>query len=170
MSTLAEEAVSLSLIRRDAVEDLLYLEAHLLDEWRLDEWLELYTHDARYVVPTTDNPDGDAERDLMLIDDDMIRMQARVVRLSSRKAHREYPHARTSHQVTNVRLLGVSDDLLKVRAAFTVWRFRNERSDYYVGHYDLALRLVNGSLRIKSKRVVLGMSVLRPAGAVSVIL
>jgi p-cumate 2,3-dioxygenase beta subunit len=30
-------------VERPQVEDLLFLEAQLLDEWRLDDWLELYT-------------------------------------------------------------------------------------------------------------------------------
>jgi p-cumate 2,3-dioxygenase beta subunit len=170
MTVLTDLPVSIELVGRAAVEDLLYLEAHLLDEWRLEEWLELYTDDARYVVPSNDIPDGDAQRDLMLIDDDRNRMQARVVRLTSRKAHREYPHARTSHQTTNVRLLGTGTGDLSVRAAFTVWRFRNGRADYYVGHYLYRFRLVDGALRIADKRVVMDMTVLRPAGAVSIIL
>lgn len=170
MSTQAAPMAALDLVTRSDVEDLLYLEGQLLDEWRLEEWLALFTPDASYVVPSNDIPDGDAERDLMLIDDDHERMAARVVRLSSRRAHREYPHARTSHQTTNVRLLGVDGDALSVRAAFTVWRFRNARADYYVGYYLYTLRLVDHVLRIASKRAVLDMTVLRPAGAVSIIL
>jgi len=170
MTAVSDVQLSLESIERSAVEDLLYQEGHFLDEWRLEEWLELYTEDARYVVPANDNPEGDAQRDLMLVDDDLARMQARVVRLSSRKAHREYPHARTSHQTTNVRLMGTVNGVLQVRAAFTVWRFRDGRADYYVGYYLYRLRLVGGVLRICSKRVVLDMTVLRPAGAISVIL
>ena len=39
----------------------------------------------------------------MLIDDDYARLRPRVARLNSRRAHREYPHSRTNHQVFNVR-------------------------------------------------------------------
>lgn len=170
MTTVLPPDITLDVIGRAEVEDLLYLEAQLLDEWRLDEWLTLYTADARYVMPTNDNPDGDPRRDLMLVDDDSVRMQARVVRLSSRRAHREYPHARTSHQTTNVRIVGRESAALHARAAFTVWRFREGRADYYVGTYYYTLRLVDGALRIAAKRVVMDMTTLRPAGAVSVIL
>jgi p-cumate 2,3-dioxygenase beta subunit len=44
---------------RERVEDFLYEEAALLDAWRWDEWLALFTADGRYVVPTTDLPDGE---------------------------------------------------------------------------------------------------------------
>ena len=59
----------------------------------------------------------------MLIDDNGLRLRSRVERLSSRKAHREYPHSTTSHQVTNVRLRPVETDELPAVAEFTVWRF-----------------------------------------------
>ena len=38
------------------------------------------------------------------LDDDDLRLSCRVERLNSRRAHREYPHSGTSHQVSNVRL------------------------------------------------------------------
>jgi p-cumate 2,3-dioxygenase beta subunit len=58
---------------------------YLLDEWRLDEWLELFTDDARYVVPTTDLPEGDPQHDLVFIDDNRTRLQGRVNRLPGRE-------------------------------------------------------------------------------------
>ena len=74
---------------REEVEDFLYEEAALLDDWRLDDWVALFTEDARYVVPTTDLPDGDPQKDLVFIDDDIVRLRARVVRLKSSHANRE---------------------------------------------------------------------------------
>ena len=86
------------------MEDFLYQEAALLDEWRLDEWLALFTVDARDVVPTTDLPDGDPKKELVFIDDDIVRLRARVERLKSRHGHREYPWSRTRRFITNVRV------------------------------------------------------------------
>ena len=43
-------------IARTDVEDYLFAEAELLDEWRLPEWLELFTDDAIYYVPATPHP------------------------------------------------------------------------------------------------------------------
>ena len=53
-------ASPLAQVTRVQVEDFLYLEAELLDDWALDEWLNLYTADARYVVPCTNDPAGAA--------------------------------------------------------------------------------------------------------------
>jgi p-cumate 2,3-dioxygenase subunit beta len=161
---------SLAAVTRGDVEDFLYREAELLDDWELDDWLGLYTADARYVVPCPGDPDGDPARDLVLIDDDRLRMQARVERLNSRKAHREYPHSNTRHLVTNVRLGPVEAGELPVRASFTVWRFRGGRETSYVGGYHYRLVLEATALRIRSKRVVLDMTALRPASDVAIIL
>ncbi len=167
--TLAADTVT-----RADVEDFLYLEAELLDAWDLDAWLALFTDDCRYVVPCNDAPEGDPTRDLVLIDDDALRLRSRVERLNSRKAHREYPHSNTSHQVTNVRLRPWEDAAdgpeLPVVAEFTVWRFRGDRSSCFVGRYDYRLRAVEGSLRIRSKRATLAMTTLRGVADVAIIL
>ena len=47
------------LLLRLAVEEFLVEEAHLLDEWKLDDWLALFQEGADYVVPSTDVPEGD---------------------------------------------------------------------------------------------------------------
>jgi p-cumate 2,3-dioxygenase beta subunit len=153
------------------VEDFLYREARLLDDWDLDAWLALWAPGAtRYVVPCNDDPDGDPATDLVLIDDDELRLRLRVERLNSRKAHREYPHSRTSHQVHNVILGAVENGELPVSAEFTVWRFRDGRTASYVGRYEYRLVLADGGLRIRSKRPVLAMTDLRSAGDLAILL
>jgi p-cumate 2,3-dioxygenase beta subunit len=67
-----------ALALRAVVEEFLYREAALLDGWRLDEWLALFTADGRYLVPTTDLPDGDPQKDLVFIDDDIENILRRV--------------------------------------------------------------------------------------------
>ncbi len=42
----------------DEAERLIFLEAELLDEWRLDDWLKLYTGDMTYLVPTPGHAAG----------------------------------------------------------------------------------------------------------------
>jgi p-cumate 2,3-dioxygenase beta subunit len=157
-------------VTRADVEDFLYAEAELLDAWELDTWMALFTEDCRYVVPCNDTPQGDPTRDLVLIDDNALRLRSRVERLNSRKAHREYPHSTTSHQVSNVRLRPVEGEELPVVAEFTVWRFRGERSTTYVGRYAYRLRVIDGHLRIAAKRATLAMGSLRQVADVAIIL
>jgi len=156
-------------VSRQQVEDFLYAEAALLDSWSLDDWLLLFDEDAKYEVPCNDDLDGDPARDLMLIDDNYTRLAARVARLNSRRAHREYPHSRTNHQVFNVRV-DASGDVISVNASFTVWRFRAGRSSCYVGQYRYRLRRSDGGLRIASKRAELDMTDLRDVADVAIIL
>ena len=162
----ARQQVSL----RQQVEEFLYAEAALLDAWALDEWLLLFDEHAKYEVPCNDVPDADPARDLMLIDDNYVRLAARVDRLNSRRAHREYPHSRTNHQVFNVRVQDVSAEVLSVTASFTVWRFRAGRTSCYVGQYRYRLRRSDDGFRIAAKRAELDMTDLRSVGDVAIIL
>ncbi|HJN88266.1 MAG: aromatic-ring-hydroxylating dioxygenase subunit beta [Dehalococcoidia bacterium] len=151
------------------VEQFLYHEAALLDEWRLDEWLTFFTDDARYVVPTTDLPEGDPRQDLVFIDDDRLRLQGRVNRLKSRHAHREYPWSTTRRLITNVMIVEAVGDELAVRASCLVYRFRMGEEAPYVGHYEFRLKRVDGDLRIRRRRAVLDMEALQAHGALSII-
>jgi p-cumate 2,3-dioxygenase beta subunit len=172
--TVTLRPVALEELTRADIEDYLYREAEMLDSWDLDGWFALFADTLRYVVPCNDTPDGDPAQDLVLIDDDELRLRLRVERLNSRKAHREYPHSRTNHQISNVRLDPVDgsgpDAQLPVRASFTVWRFRNGKAAYYVGTHHYRLVVQEGRLRIRSKRAVLDMTELRPAGDLAIIL
>ena len=154
---------------REEVEDFLYEEAALLDEWRLDEWAALFTEDARYVVPTTDLPEGDPTQDLVFIDDDIVRIRARVKRLNSRHAHREYPWSRTRRFISNVRVRQANDGDLAVNANALVYRFRSGEVAPYVGRYEYTLTRVDGGFRISHRRATLDHESLTEHGAVSII-
>ena len=154
---------------REEVEDFLYQEAALLDEWRLDEWAALFTEDARYVVPTTDLPEGDPARDVVLIDDDIARIRARVKRLNSRHAHREYPSSRTRRFIGNVRIEQTGDGDLAVSANVLVYRFRSGEVAPYVGRCEYRLKRADEGFRISYRRATLDHEALTEHGAVSII-
>ena len=154
---------------REEVEDFLYEEATVLDEWRLDDWLTLFTEDARYVVPTTDLPQGDPRRDMVFIDDDIVRLRARVNRLNSRHAHREYPSSRTRRFIANVRVEDTGGDEISATASCLVYRFRSGQGAPYVGRYEYKLKRVDGKLKIRHRRAVLDLEALSWHGAVSII-
>ena len=154
---------------REMVEDFLFQEAALLDAWRLDEWLALFTADGRYLVPTTDLPDGDPQKDLVFIDDDMVRLRARVERLKSRHGHREYPSSRTRRFISNIRIK-IEDGGIVVTSSFLVYRFRMGESSPYVGCYEHRLKRLDGELKIQHRKAVLDQEALTDHGAVSIIL
>ena len=155
---------------RAEVEDLLYKEAALLDDWCLEEWLELLTDDVVYQIPPTDVPEGDSRNTLFIIADDAVRIRSRVKQLLGKSAWAENPHSRTRRMVTNVRVLGTQGGDILVTANFTVHRMRYESVDTYVGHYDYKLVRNGSALRIKERRVILDNEALRPHGKISFIL
>jgi p-cumate 2,3-dioxygenase beta subunit len=168
MST--SETLSPSLLRIE-VEDFLFREAELLDEWRLPEWLALFTEDAIYHVPATDLPaNASPDNSLFYVADDRFRLSERVKRLMKRTAHAEFPHSRTRHLVGNVRVRERSGDELIVGSAFVVYRTKDGVTDTYFGSSRHRLISLDGSFRIKEKRCLLDSDGLRPQGRVSIIL
>ena len=160
-----------NLVTRAQVEDFLYHEAALLDEWRLDAWQELLTEDACYYVPSNDQPESDHRRALFLIADDRERIRQRIIRVQDPNCHAEYPKSRTRRMIGNVRILGVEGDLIRVAANFVCYRFRRyERVREYVGAYHYLLRRAGDSFRIKERRVLIDAHELGTLGSVSFIL
>jgi len=152
------------------VATFLAREAWLLDNWRLDDWLELIDDDIRYVVPATDCPTGDADNSVVFINDDITMLRARVTRLKSRHAHREYPASRTRRFLTNVLADQQDDGSVHVTASFQVYRFRNRETAVYVGYYEMTLVPDGTSFRITRRKATLDQEALDEHGAVSIIL
>jgi p-cumate 2,3-dioxygenase beta subunit len=156
---------------RSRVEDFLYAEAALLDEWRLDDWLRLLTLDARYEVPSTDRPAGRPATALMLVSDTRSMIGARVKRLNSRKAYREFPWSRTRRLVGNVRVLAAAaSGELEVTANFAVYRSRGGRTHCYAGRYLYRLVPDGETFLIAFRRAELDQETLDEHGTLSIIL
>ena len=168
-AALGDGAVSRAVTRTE-VEDFLFHESDLLDTWQLDAWANLFTDDGEYLIPPTDLPDGDASKHLFLVYDDRHRLGERARRLGKKAAHAEFPHSRTRHLITNVR---ITQEGAAVHATcnFVVYRSKNGVNDIYPGHsiYRLVPQ-ADGGFRIRSKRAVLDVDTLRPQGKVSIIL
>ncbi len=157
-------------ITREQIEDFLYAEAALLDEWRLQEWLELLTEDVTYSVPATDVPEGDAKNTLFLVADDAIRVHSRVKQLLGKSAWAENPRSRTRRLISNVRIRETNGETIRVTANFIVYRMRMDQVDTYVGRYEYTLVQRDGQLKIRERKAILDLEALRPQGKVSIIL
>jgi len=152
------------------VEQFLFEEAALLDDWKLDEWLKLLTDDARYLVPPLDVPQADHRDALFLVADNNETLRSRVGQLMGRSVWAENPRSRTRRLITNVRILESSGNQAIVGANFAVWRFQFEQTDVYVGRYQhVVVRGPNGLL-LRERRTVLDLESLRPHGKLSFIL
>lgn len=115
------DADVLGVVRLAQAQALLHLEARLLDEGRLEQWLELFTDDARYRLPVTglDDP-GEPS----IVDEPRAGMEERVFRLTKTLAHAQNPPSRTQHDVTNVEVHELGDGLLEVLCHQTVHEIR----------------------------------------------
>ena len=160
-----------NLVTRAQVEDFLYHEAALLDDWKLDEWEKLLADDAAYYVPPNDQLESDHRSTLFIVADDRERIRQRVIRINDPNCHAEYPKSRTRRMISNVRIVSVEGDLITVSANFVCYRFRRyERIREYVGGYRYILRQAGHSFRIKERRVLIDAHELGTLGSVSFIL
>ena len=151
-------------------QELVCTEAALLDDWKTDEWAQLFTPDGEYLVPATDDPNGSPNNSLFLIYDDHLRLVQRGVRLLKRSAHAEYPHSRTTRIVSNVRVSAQGEGTDRIDCTFVVYRSRADRLDVYPGRSIYLVVELDGVYRIKRKTAILGLEELRPQGKLSIIL
>jgi p-cumate 2,3-dioxygenase subunit beta len=154
---------------RSDIEDFLYAEAALLDDWRLDDWLALFSEDGVYQVPTAGAPDdADPSDVLFYIADDHQRLVERVIRLKDPDAHAEHPRSQVRRIYGNVRVAEEAGEVI-ARCTFMAKRAKNRRVDDFFGHIIFRLIRDGVSWKIRAKRVHLDMDVLHP-GKVSIIL
>ena len=154
------------------VEDFLFMEAELLDAWRLEEWFALFTPDCSYLVPAGDLPaEASPETSLFYIADDAVLLRERVKRLYKRNAHAEWPHSRTRHLVSNVRVVPAAiEGEIAVRCAFITHRHRAGVNDLFVGSTRYRLVRAEAGLRIREKRCTLDQDNLHEQGRISILL
>jgi p-cumate 2,3-dioxygenase subunit beta len=160
-------------ISRCDAEDFLYYEAELLDDWRLLEWKDLYARDSAYEIVSTDCDDpgnADPTTSLFLLADKKNRIDARANRLMKRSAHAEYPHSRTRHLYTNVRIVDSDKGQTKLKANFLVFRTGEDRTTEFMGEMHYTLVREDNAIKVRSKRLVLDLNSLNAAGQMTIIL
>ena len=142
-------------ITRQEIEDFLYNEAELLDEWKMKEWVALFTENGTYAVPPIGSPNANPLSSLYLVNDNRERLEHRALRLLKKEAHVEYPHSSVVHNVYNVRIVDNQDDVITVKCNFSAYRAKRDFLDNYVGVNEYQLVKEDGELKILSKRVIL---------------
>lgn len=140
-------------------ERFLKREAHLLDEQRYQEWLDLYDKDAWYWVPI--DPQAEDRRYASAhINDDYLLMQVRVERLEQETAYTEHPPSRgvrianlvdiESSQRETEEFISLSKLLLY---DYRVRQFRDNDQSTFGATVRHGLRRTEDGLRIAWKRV-----------------
>lgn len=161
------------LLLRLTVEDFIFHEAALLDDWSLKDWLALYSLDARYEVAPTGDPEAgtlSSAESLFLIADDRERLEQRVIRLLKPQAHAEYPHSRVRHLYTNLRIIRADSASIDAVSNFVTFRNKRGITATYMGWHRWTFLRKADVLQIQLKRTILDMDGLVPQGKVSLLL
>ncbi len=170
----AESALVARLLLKEEIEELLYREAELLDERRFEDWLDLFTEDARYWMPMRRNvPAEEPAReftregvDVNWFDEGKDTLTRRVKQIRTGVHWAEQPPSRICHMVSNVQLLSPPPDdpapaEVAVKSRFLIYRNRVEtETDILVGKREDLLRRVDGAWRIARRKIILDQSVL----------
>ena len=132
------------------IEDLIFLEADLLDRKQWQNWLDLYTSDCVIWVPSWDSEEQLVEDPELSVNMMYLvgkpALEARVHRITSVDAYASLPLSRTMHSVTNIRLVEETSAILKVAAKWLVPRSEAGK--------NLAWRMVRLFIRKMPKRTV----------------
>jgi 3-phenylpropionate/cinnamic acid dioxygenase small subunit len=131
------------------VEHFAYREARLLDEWRLDEWLDLWAPDGYYWVPCN-ALDTNPSQSVSIIYDDYSRIEERVYRLTHADAHSQDPRSRTTHYLTSMEFTPLEDGG-RLHAAALIIEVRGNHQEIYGGRVDYRVRLGSKGLQLVEK-------------------
>jgi benzoate/toluate 1,2-dioxygenase subunit beta len=141
-------------VDRQQVEQFIYYEADLMDEHRYDEWLELWTDDALYWIPTG-RDEVDPKREISLIYDDRTRLQVRIARLKSGFAHAQEPKSRMRRIISNIVVGEETNRDILSRSNFLLVELRRGKQDLFAGRTIHRLRPYAGSFKLVFKKVLL---------------
>jgi 3-phenylpropionate/cinnamic acid dioxygenase small subunit len=144
------------------IEELLHREAHLLDERRFREWLDLFTDDAEYVIPLREHVQGDVRpAGHPVVKDDKDMLLARVMKDETGFSHVETPVSMTCHLISNIVVEDGDGSDVVAKSAFVVRQARKLRDEaWWVGRRTDRLRRVDGGWRIAHRCVHLDSTVL----------
>jgi 3-phenylpropionate/cinnamic acid dioxygenase small subunit len=108
---------------RDTFRAFLEQEARLLDQLRYEQWLNMFTAECIYWVPSTPHA-GDPRREVAIMFDDRRRLEDRVFRLRTGFAWSQAPASRTVRLITNVEVFTTERDAVRMlRSNFLISEF-----------------------------------------------
>lgn len=134
------------------IEQFLYHEVQLLDSGQFEAWLDLFTADAIYWVPSQMNQ-TDPVSNVSIVYEDLNLLRLRVHRLLHPRAHAVNPMPRTLHSITNVSIENLDTNAARVSSALLMVEHRENQQTLYAARVRHQLRRVDKDWRIVQKRV-----------------
>lgn len=143
----------------DRLLAFLYREARLLDDRQWDEWLACYAAHAFFWMPAWDDDDRlveDPQREISLIYyPDRDGLEDRVFRIKTERSGASMPEPRTNHAVSNVEILGETDEHMQVRFNWHTLSHRYNETLSFFGTSFYTIDVTGVQPLITHKKVVL---------------
>jgi 3-phenylpropionate/cinnamic acid dioxygenase small subunit len=134
------------------VEQFLILENRLVDTGRFEEWLDLFTADCLYWVPTV-AAGADPTTQLCTAFDDHRRLEDRIVRLRTGTAYSQIPPSRTCRTISNLEIWeSETPGEIRARCVVVIHEWRGGEMRVIPGWYGYVLRPSSGTVADLSKR------------------
>ncbi|MDA7417719.1 nuclear transport factor 2 family protein [Xenophilus arseniciresistens] len=146
---------------QETIQSLVQRECRLLDEGRLDDWLQLYAQDATYWVPIDEN--ADPLKESSVIFDDHLRLAMRVEQIMRQKRVSQTPGSQSMRMVSNLEVTDLGDGQAQARYAMAVFEVRSGdwrqqglgQTRIFPGHCTMRFRQHEGDWKITNKTLVL---------------
>lgn len=159
-------------VLQHAVEQFLYREARLLDERRLDEWLDLLSDELHYWMPMRRNikfGDWDleftsSETEINWFDEGKDVLAGRIRQINTGIHWPEEPVSRFEHIITNVEVVSADGDQIRVNSKFFCYQNRlQDEVNHFVGRReDLLRRDPETGFKIVKRKIILAQNVMLP--------
>jgi benzoate/toluate 1,2-dioxygenase beta subunit len=138
---------------RDQFRRLIEREARILDQLQFEAWIDLYTGECLYWVPSTPGG-GDPRREIAVSFDDRRRLEDRIFRLRTGVAWSQMPPSRTTRMVSNVEVFRCGrEDQRMVRSNFLISELLPDEIRTLTGWAGHRFRKVDGVWLISAKQV-----------------
>jgi 3-phenylpropionate/cinnamic acid dioxygenase small subunit len=170
MLTEASQDALERLLLREEIEQFLYLEAEMLDDRRFDDWINIIADDIHYHMPIRRNVKfGEQYREntsslseISWFDEGKRTLAGRVRQINTGLHWCEEPFSRNRHIVSNVRVMEVNGDEVKVNSNFFVWqnRLRDEVNLFVGKREDILRRDEETQWKIAKRLILLDQNVL----------
>lgn len=152
-SALPRPALVVDAALQREVEQLLFLQAELLDGKQWQAFIDLFADDGLYWMPVTpEQTDWEGQPSIFV--EDKLLMEIRKGRVSHPNAWSQAPMWETNHLVSHVAVEAIEGGTLQVRSRFHMMELRRDDVRHFGGSYRHTLvRDAAGRLTIRLQRV-----------------
>ncbi|HIG78937.1 MAG TPA: aromatic-ring-hydroxylating dioxygenase [Cycloclasticus sp.] len=145
-------ALSIDGTDKQACESLIVAEARLADDLRLEAWLDCYSDESVYWIPSS-YPAADPRQEITLEFHDKRRLQDRVARIRTGVAYSMVPVIRTRHILGHVEYWQGDTNEIRARASFIIDALFNDKHRILSGWMGYSLVKEKNDWKIAVKQI-----------------